>query len=226
MNPLTLPHLLPQLESILHGYESYHHKQIQFGKPSPVRATPEKPYTARTNVPILYENQNCGDIAVLIFAPGDGTGDTSMFQAGTIEVPPKYHHDDKPHRVFPRAKERVISEGYLPLFAIRDDTLTIPYAGCLEELTVRDGKVVRAWGLGQFPHVFSQNVESGHGTTPNVTYTCGLDDRTYFGDPHALYNATNIHQVAGFLTITWGNNQLNELRQYWKIPKLNSPKST
>ncbi|MBI2572839.1 hypothetical protein HYV86_03190 [Candidatus Woesearchaeota archaeon] len=217
MDLITLPHLLPQLESVLRGYQTYHENKIQFGQVSPFTPTPEKPNTARTTIQVRYNGTQHAELVAIIFAPGDGTGDTGLYQERSIEVPEQYQHEDKPQRVFPRSKNGVI-EGYFPLFAIRDDGLTIPYAGSLEELTARNGTIVKAWDVGQKPEVFTRNVNGSHSSSPNVSYTCGFaQDGTYFGDPHAMYNATTIHQVAGFLTIKKADSPLLEIVNKWKI---------
>lgn len=131
--------------------------------------TPEKPNTARVVLPVLHEEKKVGDLYVILFAPGDGTGSegkhkeggltldkVSMRMDGTrfnaigpygvsritaLTIPPEYQHADKPERILPRAKsrEKVVMEAFFPIATV-EGSWSYPGRVSLEELTVlRDG---------------------------------------------------------------------------------------
>ena len=133
--------------------------------------TPEKPNTARVVLPVLHERKKVGDLYVILFAPGDGTGSevkqseggltldkVSMRMEGThfnamglygvsgitsIAIPSEYQHADRAERVLPRPKKKVLTEAFFPLTTV-EGRWNYPGRVSLEELTVlRDGGYIR-----------------------------------------------------------------------------------
>lgn len=120
--------------------------------------TPEKTTTARCVLPVTLGETKLGDVYIILFAPGDGTGKEGDYQldhlsvkSGTyctakevssdseIQIPEGYQFEpsNKPGRVLPRNKleEGVLIEAFLPLFSVNGEE-KFPYAVSLEQITV------------------------------------------------------------------------------------------
>lgn len=172
--------------------------------------TPDKPNSARSQTVVRHLGEKIGDLYVIAFKPGDGTGDEKTYSLDDLVVGSGYPRATK---VVPRSKEGTHSEGHLSLLSQKiDDVHADPekFAGRYDLLGL-DGKVIKKMG------------ELGHSTTvsladltPITTLTVGWRDsresidtplgrmsfQERFGDPHAVYNPNNAVQVAGFLAIS------------------------
>jgi len=171
------------------------------------KRTENKPTYARTIVPV----ESVGDMYVIIFRPYDGTGDAKSFP-GT-GIPSRLYQNVFPARVIPRSKEGVLAEGYFPFFNQAKDEYVGLFAGHLDELTLEDGEIVPRWQLGQNKSEFLKAINTGSmSLLPRIQYTVNES----FGDPHAIYNSTDVVQVAGFLSIK--EESLLKITEKWDLP--------
>ncbi len=200
------------LEEALRGYERIH--AITFGSFQDLEPTPDKPYTAKTVVPVRCADTSAGEMTVVVFMGGDGTGNQTTYRLHEVTVSPELQHIKQRDRIIPRSKNGVVAEGYFPLFSQRSDDATFfPFAGSLEELTLDDSKrIVRAWTLGRGCYA--------HLGGPLAHFTLGTDAYgKRFGDPHAIYNEHHGSvQVAGFLPIHNEQSPLMRITDGWILP--------
>ncbi len=209
MPELDLPAFRGPLEEALRQYEVLHENQLNFSAFPDLVLTPDKPNSARTIIPVTHKETKVGEMYVIVFRPGDGTGDSKTYTLDQLRIPPKYRYIEKPARVLPRSKQGIICEGFFPLFSIGQNHPEM-FAVSLEELTVDDVSnlqtIVRAWTLN-------------NGNQPTVYQTTGMDLQSRrFGDPHAIHNATNKIQVAGFLAVTDQESSLISIAKNWNLP--------
>jgi hypothetical protein len=210
-----------------------HRLTIDMAAASRLAFVPEKPNTtARATSRAKYAGQALGEFVVIAFSPGDGTGNEDMHRLTDLE------HDGYPDeaRIVPRPKTTTHSEGHLTILSMPADARNaepVLYAGSLDLLGVSDGAIKKIAALGQSPEAY----EASMGTLeaePLVTATVGFSGgrgerdarygrlayeekpRNRFGDPHAVFNATEDLQVCAFLNIPFGG------AVYLKVPLLNS----
>jgi hypothetical protein len=176
--------------------------RILFNKMPDLEFKPEKPYTARTEIPLTFQEKSIGNVVVVLFRPGDGTGSVT------------------PEGITPRDKSGTLVEAYMPLGSLDLHAQRFIHgANCLELLTTKeiDGKPSLAEGahLGYNPLIYRQcmTVWTGGGST-GVELTTGFTrSGTRFGDPHAiLYKPVQglpeTIQVVGFVAATSPNSPL------------------
>ena len=216
------------LESALKDYEELFRGEITFGDFKDFELTPKKPNYARTVVPVNYEGSKIGDMYVIVFRPGDGTGavgDYGLELADTEVFSPR-----KKEGLIPRSKKGIICEGYFPMFSLNEDSAVALHAGSMQEITVgtRSRELERAWILGQSRPLFLEALKESVKLQPRVYYTVGTatDSTTHqlkrFGDPHSIYDdlfETNATQVAGFLAITDEKSPLLNITKTWVLPR-------
>ncbi len=192
-------------------------RHVQVGDFTPLTPAGGKPYTGRTIVPLFFDYKKHGDLYVLSFTRGDGTGNGDYI-GDDIEIPKHYQFAEMPERVMPRNKTDVAVEACIPFFSIFGNTLAEGIIS-LEELTLKsvpgNGKmmVARDFYLGvdveDYAHIAGGNqsyVESGVEMTTGFTRT-----GVRFGDPHAVHFPQyypEAIQVVGFLPIMHKNNPL------------------
>src|SRR3989344_8481996 len=70
-------------------------RDIMFGQYEPPRLTYDKAYTARTDIPVCYRDKNIGNMAIIVFQPGDGTGDKSRYNLEELVIPKEYCFQEK-----------------------------------------------------------------------------------------------------------------------------------
>src|SRR3989344_5034398 len=157
--------------------------------------TPDKTNSARSKTSVVYLGDKVGDLYVIAFKPGDGTGDESSRRIADLVVDHPYPRFP---RVVPRDKRGIHTEAHLAIVAHKvDDVHAEPklYAGSLDELGLRGNRVVKIAELG---HDLSEE-----DLTPLSTLTTGyLESMQRFGDPHAIYNALGQIVVCAFLAIS------------------------
>jgi hypothetical protein len=184
---------------------TYGHVGFDLDAAVDLRRTPksEKPNSARSASTVRYFGKEAGQLHVLVFAPGDGTGDENTYKLHTLDT------DVWPHeaKVVPRDKSLVNTEAHLTLASFRADepnTDPVMFAGNQKLLGLRGGRVVLLGELGQFTPHFQTAMASEHPVQPEVIYTTGYNDSgERFGDPHAVYNAhPEAVQVCGFIAVT------------------------
>jgi hypothetical protein len=229
---LDLKSLRKPLEATLQVYNSYLGLDCKFQDFPDFALTPDKPNYARTIVPVIYGKKNVGDLYAIVFCPGDGTGDNKTYHAEDLVIPQELQYQTKPERVFPRAKEGVIYEGFFPFFSIKDKKDPSYFTSHLELLTVhtflptpREICNVSELGIKQETE-FLDAVKNSKCYKPEVTLTVG--NRSFsnsrFGDPHAIYyppikGCGDVIQVAGFLAIKDTDNPfLSVAEDKWNIP--------
>lgn len=123
-----------------------------------LQSTPEKPNTARVVLDFLYKREKVGDLYVILFAPGDGTGkqgdyhldcvrtDTGTFYTARekrsnleVQIPEEYQFEvgNKPEKILPRNKrvEGVLMEACFPLGTF-EGKFSYQHIISLEQITV------------------------------------------------------------------------------------------
>jgi len=212
---LDLRGMSAELKTVLEEYAELFSGYFSFERDfASLRLTPEKPYTARTEIPV-YNNKkdSMATLYALAFKFHDGTGDDSTFKPGELELPGRFKPMENPGKVFPRSKQGIQVEAFFPFFTALGEEYH-KHAVCLEELTVDDPEspqtIVTAGVLGLSPreYVYTLNrkkpVQPRHGSqSPPLFLTCGYQDEQRFGDPHAVYCSvpTVGVQVVGFLAV-------------------------
>ncbi len=222
----NLEAIKPVVTSALEGYEQLLN-QVQFRKEFTFLHTPQKTTTARAVTDVLYQGQKVGDLYVILFAPGDGTGKEEERSPYIYQVPPEYYFEDKPERILPRdkLKEKVLLEVCFPLATVEGRYVLKHLIG-LEQITVDNAaspttlvKGVELGGNASFKYwINNQPVYEDPEREREfpIYLTCGYRrNGQRFGDPHAtFYNPKlaegrpNLMQVAGFLAVEKEDNPL------------------
>jgi hypothetical protein len=178
----------------------------RFGNVDGFVLTPDKPNTARTVFPVKYAGHDIGDMYVIAFSPGDGTGDESAFKLGSLELPEELVYDKFPAKVLPRKKDGILYEICFPIATVIDEK-AVRFAVSLDELTVdcaNDPKtVVKAFELGLSQEQYHKAIKAGNDLGPKLFLTTGHKNGLRFGDPHAIHYGVKEKgiQIAGFLAI-------------------------
>ena len=191
-----------------------------------LQLTPEKPNTARVVLDFMYGMKKAGDLYVLLFAPGDGTGKAGDYSLEQFrKIPSEYRFKSKPDKVLPRnkLKEGVLTEAFFPLFSV-EGSQHFPYLVSLEQITVDNNtnpkKLQKGLSIGfnasLFQSAFLDPTTIFKPENPSMELTCGYyRNGQRFGDPHAtFYNPKlaeghpNLMQVAGFLAVESADNPL------------------
>lgn len=199
-------------------------KDFSFSKCNELDLTPDKPYTARTVVPVTYRQVEVGKMTVLVLLPKDGTGSSEDdYTLDQVIISEDLRHRKKPERVVPRKKTGIIAEAYFPLLAMNYRGEIVKFAGHLDELTLdEERRIVPMFSLGQERANYLRTVNSGSDATPIIQLTVGTDrEGNRFGDPHAIYYGRNLAasiQVAGFLAVKEANNPLVEALAQFEMP--------
>lgn len=206
------------LPDILNAYRGHiNHGDFAWGAFSEFTLTPEKPNTARTTIPLVYKGEERATMNAIVFAPGNGTGDTSTYQLLDLPIHERSYARE---RVIPRKKVCAM-EIFFPLLTITENrakTHTLhPHLASLEELSIDEERnVVKLWDLGE-PREFRPSPNS---IQPQLQFTTGhYPSGKRFGDPHSIfYNpqvaeafATPPIQVVGFVAIDAAQNPLAEI---------------
>lgn len=201
------------VESILEDYSSIFGKDFKFCKVGEFKRREDKPYHARTDVGLLYNGQKIAEMVAILFAPKDGTGDTTLFNdENKLIIPQEYKHENMQHRVFPRSKKGIIAEVCIPLFSIGGGMINY-HAISLEELT-SDGsnRLIKAFDIGITKEALCKPDLILKNTPPKLYLTTGFNkEGKRFGDPHAIYNNTDKIQVAGFISVKEASNTLSRI---------------
>lgn len=185
--------------------------------------TPDKPNAARSASAIRFLGGVAGTLFVIVFGPGDGTGDESTHRLADIKTG-AYPQATK---IVPRAKTAAHSEAHLTLASFPVDEQTagpVLFAGNLHALGLTKGKIRKLGELGQRQTHFQQIMARDQlAVDPAVTLTTGYrgvlaGDRKgkRFGDPHAVYNPhRDVLQVCGFIALApeTANQHLDMFRE-------------
>src|SRR5579864_1571687 len=123
---LNLRDLQEPLDAALTEYETRSESRFEFDAhtASQLEPTPEKPYSARSESTVSYLGNEIGNMYVIAFKPGDGTGDESAYKLDDLVISGTYRRTPS---VIPRAKTGTHSEAHLNLVTQRlDDTHAEP----------------------------------------------------------------------------------------------------
>lgn len=200
--------LTDSMAPVLEQYETFFGSMLSFGKFDPLHLTPEKHYSARTDIPVLSidfdtlgdgkpKTEKVGNLVVIAFQSGDGTGSTEDYNPGTNEIPKEYVWLRE--GAIPREKKEGLVEGALPLFTFHRDHVH-NFSMCLDELTFIRGEFVKkAWHIGLEQNDFEL---LRNDIQPSVNLTTGYNGQKRFGNPHSIvypFKSDSI-QVVGFLS--------------------------
>ncbi len=184
----------------LQGYQEVSDNKLEFDidEAAILGLTPTESNSARSRTATKFLGKPIGDLFVIAFKPGDGSGKETNFKLEDLVV-----NGDYPNvvAVTPRRKTGTHSEGHLTVVSNKlDDVHADPelYDGTFDLLGL-DGKTVKKIGeLGQAKTVSVDELK------PFTTLTVGNDGRgERFGDPHAVYNSRpELLQVCAFLAVT------------------------
>ena len=181
--------------------------------------TPEKPNSARTVIPVSYlegphkKEHKIGNMYVIAFARGDGTGDDKTFKLEDITIPGEYRHNTKPEKVIPRAKTGIALEGFLPLFSLTPKEKVLMYTTSLEELGLDENKkLVKLTDLGMHSYWFKEIIREAsyvkqlYTPRPTIHYTTytRASEKIRMVDPHAIHYNSQVADdmnIGGFLAI-------------------------
>lgn len=167
-------------------------------------ATPDKPNSARSRSAVHFKRKNIGDLYVIAFKPGDGTGDEKTHSLEGLITPAGLPKEAK---IVPRSKAGIAEEAHLALFRHRlEDVHADPelFGGTFDLISLAGNLIYKAGELGHPIEVAESEM------TPTTTYTVGTRAHNTqidwagerFGDPHAVYSPhEGLLQVAGFLAI-------------------------
>ncbi|MBR9676519.1 hypothetical protein GOV04_00065 [Candidatus Woesearchaeota archaeon] len=234
LEQLNSEEVIEVLDETLAGFEVLTEDNLIFAdlqNIEPFKQIPGKPYTARMSIPATYHGHDAGELVVVAFRPGDGTGDDSVFRPGQLIIPKHYRHKENPQRVFPRKKGGLRAELFFPLFSLYPNGAPFLGGVSLEELVVDDPQnpmsLVKGWDLGLPSENYADSV-LGHvliDSMPDIELTTGHVDHSpvggRFGDPHAIYFGAPVEmtQVAGFLAIPENRPDLYDLKLHAKMPE-------
>jgi hypothetical protein len=216
---LNLKTLRRPLEDALSTYQT---TDLKFQDFPDLILTPEKPNSARTVIPITYGTAKIGDLYVIVFAKGDGTGDSKTYKLDDLDIPIEFRYSEKPERIIPRAKTRIIYEGCFPLFSMTPKKHISMFAASLDELGLVGKTITPLWRLGQNDSDYSKALQDELSLNPQVYLTVGESlDGKRIGDPHSIHynqNTEDAFQVVGFLGITDPDNPILNISKDWITP--------
>ncbi|MBW2973021.1 hypothetical protein KY346_01360 [Candidatus Woesearchaeota archaeon] len=216
------------VDRVLPAYETL--LGITFGDHAPLTLQPEKPYTARTDIPVFLDGSKAGALYAIMFTLHDATGNKNTDLIVPQEIAAEH--------VLPRDKTGTHIEALLPILSVQNNK-RIPYLASLDELTVDDvanpQKIIKAWDLGLSQDAYHAAVLDritptspwDHVTEkkimhePTIYLTVGYkQDGQRFGDPHSIYCSTpDVAQVVGFLAAAEGSPLRQILEKHGKIPE-------
>ena len=183
--------------------------EISFGDYEPPRRVEGKYYAARTEISLVYRERDVGNIVIICFKAGDGTGDESTYSLEKLKIPEEFFVSENPERVLPREKKGVYLEVAIPLGSIQERKI-FPYMISLEQLTIDNPEsprtIKRSWHLGMKPQKYFDAIDGKIERLPSLHLTTWEEEGRRHGDPHAIFSPQlqrleNITQIVGFLTI-------------------------
>lgn len=208
---IKLSNLEGPIEEALKAYQEQTLLDFDIDGAVKLVATPDKPNSARSATDVTFgaAKNPFGKLFVIMFKPGDGSGDESSFKLEDLIVPDEY---PKSSKIVPRVKakhgaglhERINHEGALSIAKVKLDSKDDPvlFGGTFDLLGL-DGHVIRK--IGELGHETTVKAEE---LTPITTLTVGnigIEGAGIkrFGDPHSVYNADPEHaNVVAFLGVS------------------------
>jgi len=218
---LDLRSLRKPLEEALSAYAS--DTGLKFQDFPDLNLTPTKSNSARTIIPVTYSDVSVGELCVIAFVKGDGTGDSKTYQLKNLIIPSEFYHSEKSERVIPRAKTGIFCECCLPLFSITPQERAVMFAASLEELSLSGNKVTPLFKIGQTDEDYSKSILGEMSCNPQMYLTIGESpEGKRVGDPHSIYykrSTEDALQVVGFLGVTDPENPILNISHKWILPK-------
>src|SRR5579862_9109029 len=109
---INLKNLEEPIRGALTAYEEESGGQLLFDldAASILTLTPDKPNSARSRSVVQFRRKTIGDLYVIAFKPGDGTGDEKSYSLDQLVTPVDLPQEAK---VVPRDKTGVATEGLL-----------------------------------------------------------------------------------------------------------------
>jgi hypothetical protein len=207
------------IREALRGYEDQAGNDFRFqiSRAAELKATPEKPNTARSETDAFFRGHKVGKLFTIAFSHQDGTGAPveGSRELENLYVYPPYPSDD---RVIPRDKVGVFNEVHLNLITMRSDGKVRPtlYAGRYDLLGLGSkdtppnvhedlGRVLK---IGELGHPEGTRRRGANRMDPVATYTVGYREgpdgqQERFGDPHAVFSSMpDYMQVCAFLAVS------------------------
>ena len=186
---------------------------------SPFTHQPEKGYTAKMVVNLPSKSGSSSKLNVVLFAPGDGTGDggRSLWVSGDDDSEPikldylEFKGIQDGDQMVPRMKRGVIAEALLPVGTFYNGCFYNGRVDLFASTLDPERNVVFGARLGE--PFDPEELSDGFKPCPFDAYlTVGYDrGGERFGDPHAIFASEElgkhgIIQVAAFLTATERNS--------------------
>ena len=210
---------------------SYFVADLKFKREKPLYLTPEKPYTARTEITVDWFNEPVGIIYALAFAPGDATGDDKTYSLDQLEIPERLKFDETPWKILPRKKD-CLAEVMIGFGSVYDDTFYDSIIS-LEELGVDDVKnpksIKKLNDLGMSKEHYEMligKVDQSfvEGNSPCLDMTVGYTRYgKRFGDPHTIYSNRDLPdaiQLVGFYAVEDEKDPLTDvIDNYGNVPE-------
>ena len=165
--------------------------------------TPDKPNAARSVSEVRHLGKTAGKLFVIVFVPGDGTGDESSVHLQSLDT----RGYPRSTKVLPQGKQAAHSEVHLTIASLStagDTAKPALFAGNQHLVGQLGNALTKLGEVGQSVSAFQWALAGEEATGPAVTYTTGYrEDGRRFGDPHALYNPHPAAiQVCGFIAVT------------------------
>ena len=159
--------------------------------------TPDKTNSARSTTPVLFRGEKVGDLYVIAFKPGDGTGSEADYKLSRLTVDLVY---PEVAHVVPRRKSGVHHEAHLtvlthPIDVHHSRAQSELFQGSFDLLGL-DAATVRMIGI--LGH------KEGAVGGPMATLTVGYTELLRrFADPHAVYSLMpGVLQVCAFFAVS------------------------
>lgn len=161
-----------------------------------LQLTPEKSNSARSVSDLAFMGEKIGSLYVIVFKPGEGTGDESGYRLSDLQVDAPYPNKTL---IIPRNKTGVHHEAHLTIARHTiEDVHAEPeiFAGTFDLIGLDGKKVVK---IGQLGQKLDDQLR-----LPVATFTVGYDkNEKRFGDPHAVYSGiSDAIQICAFLAIS------------------------
>lgn len=163
---------------------------------SKLKPTTDKPNSARSETIAKFQGEPIGNLYVIAFKPGDGTGSEVNYQLENLQVDSPYTREAL---IVPRNKTGVHSEVHMTLATYDSGELRAEpklYAGRFDLIGL-DGNTVSK--IGELGNSAQRDV-----AIPVRTFTVGWRNGIRVGDPHAVFNplSSKLVQVCAFLAIS------------------------
>lgn len=200
------------LERLLDVYYEFTERRAGFGDFRNFCFTSEKGYTARTIVPVSFDGDRVGDLYVLLFKPGDGTGDEGTYKLSEIDARNVTQQLDKqPGKEIVPRKKHCPTEIFFPFGSAFENQMHDGVVH-MELLTLDDSNFVKKeYNLGLDYEKFIELLRGKQSIGPYVQFTTGYHQydnvSIRFGDPHSVYFppvTAGVIQMAGFLELDFG----------------------